>query len=817
MVATAVAACLHVLAGATPGLAQAAPPSADDWVVLAPTKTASTGGATFTTLIDGSLLVSGAAADKDVYTLDFETELKGITGFRIEALADDSLPARGPGRASNGNFWLNELRVDATAKLALRFKPVALQFASADFNESRRGLAEVFDGVETTPNNGWAVFGSTGKDHQLVVECADDVRFDGPTLLRFELHFNWGGQHALGRLRLSATTKARPLRAPGSADAQPFSKLQEQINAAIDRGILFLESKQQVDGSWNHEQWTYRNGATALAAYTLLKSGVSPRHPAILRAIEYMRVTPSKETYTLGCQLMALGALDDPANLPWMKQLAEQLLEIQRDGFSYPWGAVDLSNTQYGVMGLRAAAMHGVKVPPEAFERAAQQALQFQHEDGAGAYAPLGFSYNRTSKPTSSMTVAGTLLLAVADEQLKGKAKGAGYATAARRGVEWLAKHWSVEQNQFESHDRWNVYYLYGVERVGSVLSIEKIGEHDWYREGARRLVDTQGGKGEWASAYADHVINTCFALLFLNRATAVVSGKSATRVKLYGADDPSRPVSLRASGDTPLTVWISSFGEKERMAQEWPKEESHGPRVKRVEYLGRGGSFGDAERALATIDGDGARPAGRERFGAQCTFPLPGKYQVRARVTVVSPDGSEAALESPPLEVAIEEAIDPELIEYAKDPGRNLLAGQKVSASASSVINNDWVAGNAADNLQCRGWAAKNEDATPSLTLELEKPVRATTCLITPALVGETYGSRITKLALTVNGKQPPIVLQVAPALDRKVRVKLPQATIVRKLEIKVLERQESTTAEKAVGIAEVELQVEKPGADKP
>ena len=57
---------------------------------------------------------------------------------------------------------------------------------------------------------------------------------------------------------------------------------------------------------------------------------------------------------------------------PWMKELTETLLSTQRDGFSYPWGAVDLSNTQYGVLGLRAAALHDVKVPPEALGAGSQ-------------------------------------------------------------------------------------------------------------------------------------------------------------------------------------------------------------------------------------------------------------------------------------------------------------------------------------------------------------------------------------------------------------------------------------------------------------
>jgi hypothetical protein len=806
-----------------------------EWTQLKPVTLVSAGGATFTTKDDGSILVGGPSPDKDLFTLDFETELQGITAVRLEALADDSLPYHGPGRASNGNFVLNEMVLEASAKLALRYKPVALQNASADFVEgTSRKATQVHDGECNAGGNGWAVYGAVGQNHQLIAETKSDVKFDGggTTMLRFTLHFNWGSQHELGRFRLSVTNAPRPVLVPGSAGTEPLGKLQERINAAIDRGVAYLEGEQQLDGSWSHEPWTYRNGATALGLYTLVKSGVSKKHPAVVRALEVMRGNPTKETYSLGCLLMALGALDDPTLVPWMKEAAEQLLASQKLGFNYGWGGVDLSNTQYGVLGLRAAAMHGVPVPDRAFEEAAQQALLFQHGENVGAYAAAGFSYNRPSKPTSSMTAAGTGILAIADEQLRAKGKGGLYLSQAKRGVEWLAQHWSVDKNLFDATDRWNLYYLYGLERVASVLQVDRIGEHDWYREGARRLCDTQGSKGEWGSSYGDHVIDTCFALLFLNKATAVASGKSNSKVKNYGSDDPQLAVSLRASGDTPLTMWISAFGTAELAKHAWPNEAERGLHVKSVQYVATGGAFGTAESVLATVGSDGLQPCGREKFGAQSSFPLPGRYTLFARVTVLDPpDGAggaaklaegavstkEVELLSSRLDVDVEEALDPELLQYARDPARNLLAGQKVTASASSQINGDWVPAFAADNLQSRGWAARNDDATPTLTLELERPVRATTVLITPARIGDTYNSKIVKLQVTVNGRPPAIVVDVPDTPQRrKLRIRLPQALVVRKLEFKVLERRECANAEKAVGLAEVELQADKPGESK-
>ncbi len=52
-------------------------------------------------------------------TITALTSLTGITGFRLEMLADASLPANGPGRFGNGNFVLSELGVSAVAVAGL--------------------------------------------------------------------------------------------------------------------------------------------------------------------------------------------------------------------------------------------------------------------------------------------------------------------------------------------------------------------------------------------------------------------------------------------------------------------------------------------------------------------------------------------------------------------------------------------------------------------------------------------------------------------------------------------------------------------------
>lgn len=80
-------------------------------------------GAEFTVLPDNSILVSGGENSSDTYTLRAVTPRRGITGIRLEAIADATLPGRaGPGRAPGGLAYLSEISLAARpANLAHEF------------------------------------------------------------------------------------------------------------------------------------------------------------------------------------------------------------------------------------------------------------------------------------------------------------------------------------------------------------------------------------------------------------------------------------------------------------------------------------------------------------------------------------------------------------------------------------------------------------------------------------------------------------------------------------------------------------------------
>ena len=75
----------------------------------------SKGGATLALQSDGSILASGDNVSGDVYTISAISTLDRIATVRLEALPDPSLPQKGPGRHSSGNFQLAAFRIYSPA------------------------------------------------------------------------------------------------------------------------------------------------------------------------------------------------------------------------------------------------------------------------------------------------------------------------------------------------------------------------------------------------------------------------------------------------------------------------------------------------------------------------------------------------------------------------------------------------------------------------------------------------------------------------------------------------------------------------------
>jgi hypothetical protein len=184
-----------------------------NWTVLDPISFKSENSATLTKQPDLSLLASGKQTETDTYTIVAQTDLKGITAVRVEVLADDDLPLKGPGRADNGNFTLTEFRLKAAPKSTPdSVKRVALQNPSADFNQIFNGVDwDVTKALDGDSKTGWAIYPQVGQSHFAIFELKENVGAEAGTTLTFILEQKYP-KHLIGRVRLSATTSSRPVR-----------------------------------------------------------------------------------------------------------------------------------------------------------------------------------------------------------------------------------------------------------------------------------------------------------------------------------------------------------------------------------------------------------------------------------------------------------------------------------------------------------------------------------------------------------------------------------------------------------------------------
>jgi mono/diheme cytochrome c family protein len=195
----------------------------------------SAGGATHEVLKDGSVLLSGDPPDKDTYTVTAKTAATGITGFKLEALTDPSLPGKGPGRgdAARPNFVLNTFAVTA-AKPDGKPIAVALTGAKADFAQAKFPP----DGaIDADPKTAWAINPQFGKPHWAVFGTAAPVGFDGGTVFTFTLVQEFGGGRTIGRLRLSAVTGGAGAAVP-AAVADALAVPAEKRTAAQAKAVL---------------------------------------------------------------------------------------------------------------------------------------------------------------------------------------------------------------------------------------------------------------------------------------------------------------------------------------------------------------------------------------------------------------------------------------------------------------------------------------------------------------------------------------------------------------------------------------------------
>ncbi|MCC7139480.1 MAG: hypothetical protein IT460_13745 [Planctomycetes bacterium] len=363
-----------------------------------------------------------------------------------------------------------------------------------------------------------------------------------------------------------------------------YEGFQAHVDAAIDRGVAWLRTQSEPSGAFKPRgEDAFGPTALAILTLVecgvpredplvekamgwlcLQPAPTSTYHRALALVALERAYTPASEEALLatGRQKGRIRALP-PERRDFCRRVGDALLaDVASPGsWGYPSAAnallqFDSSNTQYGALGMRAMARLGFEVPDTMWiglvrhvqvcrERKAPRGVLRLRREGerdpapgetvAGATAAgekvpevAGFSYStRDPEPTASMTLAGIACLELARHELSSRGSRKWTPPVADEvaawilgGWAWLDRHWGVDRNAEHPHGSWHLYFLYSLERAGVFSRVRTVGDKDWYFEGAVRLLLQQEKEGSWDAVDEQRLVATCFALLFLKRAT---------------------------------------------------------------------------------------------------------------------------------------------------------------------------------------------------------------------------------------------------------------------------------------------------------
>jgi len=253
---------------------------------------------------------------------------------------------------------------------------------------------------------------------------------------------------------------------------------------AIAAGVDWLKGRQQPDGSFalppgvDTLETGFPMGYSALATLTLLKCGVAPDDPAVVRAFDHLYGLELRKTYSVSMLILAIearfappeDALDEErrtyatsarrffgkrarridrakvqAGVEWL--LAHRS-EQDGAGWRYPPGTPDQdnSNTQYAMLALKSARRLGAEVPLEVFAEVAD--FFVAQQDRRGPEVPA-FGVPAADGPIYDMASPRRREEAEEEaEEERERTRERGGLTAERRRM--FARGWSYEPREVE-------------------------------------------------------------------------------------------------------------------------------------------------------------------------------------------------------------------------------------------------------------------------------------------------------------------------------------------------------------------------------
>ena len=296
-----------------------------------------------------------------------------------------------------------------------------------------------------------------------------------------------------------------------------------------------------TNGTWEDPEIETPSGGSSLAALALLEAGEKSNSPAVVKSLEFLRKYEPGElrsTYAIALQTMVYAAAEPKkdrsriaANVAWLERAQIKKGDKVRWPGSWTYSdrkltrPGDASCSYFALLALHAASEAGVPVNSEVWSAARTFWKNGQKRDGAWAYTPDSdvIAASVTCTGISSSLMANQWIgLPGGRELIKNDVvRGCGIVgidSSPRKGLEWLADHFSVKTN-IGHGPQWQYYYLWGLEQAGRLAGVRRLGQQDWYQLGADELVRSQDKlSGHWQGVFAEghRLVATCFAVIFL-------------------------------------------------------------------------------------------------------------------------------------------------------------------------------------------------------------------------------------------------------------------------------------------------------------
>jgi hypothetical protein len=339
---------------------------------------------------------------------------------------------------------------------------------------------------------------------------------------------------------------------------------QKKVDDAIVKGTEFLLKIDRYP-VLKHKNLRYDE----LVLLTVLESGIDRKDPRVQKLIQHVLKLPLDRTYHVSVRALCLAALDPMKYQPQLAQCAQFLVDNQCESGQWTYGEPvsmpptfrpikepvkglevrrgkstaektgDNSNSQYAALGIRACLSGLVVVPKETVHAAEQWWESSQNTDGGWGYDDPRFDKvaKNPDRSWGSMSAGAVGALAIYKYYRKRVWGESMDGASVKRGVAWVAENLTFSKNPKHGVNGFQYYWLYAIERAGRLLETETFGSTEWYPEGALPLLSRQQPNGAWPAEtwtvpkiieaffkkddlQPGSIAETCFAILFLSRAT---------------------------------------------------------------------------------------------------------------------------------------------------------------------------------------------------------------------------------------------------------------------------------------------------------